>query len=294
MYVILGATGNTGTRIAETLLAAGKPVTAVGRDAAKLKALADKGAVVATGDLHDTAFLTKIFQGATAVYTLVPPKWDVTDWRAFQLQIETSIGLALAAAGVQKVVNLSSMGANLPEGAGPVSGLYYMEQILNNIPGLSVLHLRPGYFYQNLYGLVGMIQHAGVMAQPIPGDLKFVMTHVKDIADIAAQRLLDLDFSGNSVQFVAGPEDHSFADAAAAISATLGKQVPFVTSSVEDTVNGMAGMGIPASIALGYVDLYKSIENPAYQDGYDRSGNTYIGKISLAEFVEQELKYALA
>jgi uncharacterized protein YbjT (DUF2867 family) len=120
------------------------------------------------------------------------------------------------------------------------------------------------------------------------------MNHTDDIADIAAQRLIDLDFTGNSVQFVAGPEDHSFADAAALVSAALGRQIPFVTSSAEDTVKGMAGMGIPATIALGYVDLYSAIQLPAYQEGFNRSGTTYVGQKTLQDFIEQELKFALA
>ena len=91
MYVILGGTGNTGKQIAETLLAAGKAVTIVSRDAAKAQDLVAKGAVVAVGDLHDSDFLTQTFRGATAVYSLVPPKWDVQDWRAYQIQIATSI-----------------------------------------------------------------------------------------------------------------------------------------------------------------------------------------------------------
>lgn len=293
MYVILGGTGNTGKQIAQTLLAAGKAVTIVSRDATKAQDLVAKGAKVAVGDLHDSDFLTQIFRGATAVYSLVPPKWDVQDWRAYQIQIATSITLAVHSAKVPYVVNLSSMGAHLPEGAGPVSALYYLEHMLNNVPGLNVLHLRPGYFYQNLYGLLDMIKHMGVIAQPLAGDFTFSMVHTADIAAIAAQRLLNLDFKGHSVQFVIGPRDYTFEEAAAFISKASGNQVPFVASTTEQTVQGMIGAGIPATIAEGYGELYKAIASSGYVDGFDRQSNAYIGQITLEQFIENELKYAL-
>lgn len=293
MYVILGGTGNTGKRIAETLLAAGKTVTIVSRDASKAQALVEKGANLAVGDLHDTAFLSKTFEGATAVYTLIPPKWDVQDWRAAQIQVATSITLALHSTKVPYVVNLSSMGAHLAEGAGPVSGLYYFEHLLNNVPGLNVLHLRPGYFYQNFYGFVGMIQHLGALAQPLPADYGFTLVHTHDIADIAAQRLLALDFRGSSVQFVSGPRNYSFGEAAALISKATGGEVPFVTSTTEQAVEGMIGAGLPVTIAEGYADLYQAITQSTYTDGFDSKTNVYYGKVSLEQFVEEELKHAL-
>lgn len=293
MYVILGGTGNTGKRIAETLLAAGKAVTIVSRDAEKAQTLVKKGAKLAVGDLHDTTFLTKTFQGATAVYSLIPPKWDVQDWRAFQTQIATSITLALHSAKVPYVVNLSSMGAHLPEGAGPVSGLYYFEQLLNNIPGLNVLHLRPGYFYQNLYGFLDMVKNLGILAQPLAADHNFTMVHTNDIADVASQRLLALDFEGSSVQFVSGPRDYSFGEATTLISKVLSSEVPYVTSTMEQAVEGMIGAGLPAAIAQGYGDLYKAIAQSNYTLGFDPNTNVYYGEVSLEQFVENELKYAL-
>lgn len=293
MYVILGGTGNTGKQIAETLLAAGKAVTIVSRDAAKAQDLEAKGAKVAIGDLHDSDFLTQTFRGATAVYSLVPPKWDVQDWRAFQTQIATSITLALHNAKVPYVVNLSSMGAHLPEGAGPVSGLYYLEQMLNNVPDLNVLHLRPGYFYQNFYGFLDMIKHMGVLAQPLASDYAFTMVHTSDIANVAAQRLLALDFKGNSVQFISGPRNYSFGEAAALIGKVTGTEVPFVSTTPEQSVEGMIGAGLPTAIAEGYGDLYRAINQSEYTAGFDPKTNVSFGKIALEQFIENELKYAL-
>ena len=73
MYVILGASGNTGSIIANSLLSAGKKVRVVGRDAGRLRRFVDKGAEAFTANLSDAAALTKASNGARAAYLLLPP-----------------------------------------------------------------------------------------------------------------------------------------------------------------------------------------------------------------------------
>jgi uncharacterized protein YbjT (DUF2867 family) len=290
MYVIVGATGNTGKRISESLLAAGKQVTVVSRDAEKVIDLVAKGAKAAIGDLHDVAFLTQTLKGATAVYTLIPPKWDIQDWRAYQMRIATSLTLAIAQSDVKHVVNLSSQGAHLPEGAGPVSGLYYFEQMLNNVPNLNVLHLRPGYFFENLYGSSDMIKHLGILAQPFPSDARVTMVHTKDIAEMGAKRLLNLDFEGSSIQFIGGTTERTFGEVVSIVGKTIGKDVHYVVSSPEDFVNGMKGVGIPETIGLGYAELYKALNTPQYLEGFTRNAENTT-PTSFEWFVENEYKY---
>ena len=90
MITVLGATGHTGQRVAETLLARGEKVRAVGRDEAKLKGLAERGAELALGDVSDAAFLARAFAGAEAAYTLIPPHMTAPDVRAHQDAVGTA------------------------------------------------------------------------------------------------------------------------------------------------------------------------------------------------------------
>jgi uncharacterized protein YbjT (DUF2867 family) len=73
MYVILGASGNTGSIVANFLLSAGKKLRVVGRESGRLQRFADKGAEAFTADMSDAAALTKAFTGAGAAYLLLPP-----------------------------------------------------------------------------------------------------------------------------------------------------------------------------------------------------------------------------
>src|SRR5580658_9197608 len=131
-YVILGATGNTGSIIANVLLSKGKKVRVVGRDAGRLQSFVRKGAEAFRANVSDAAALTKAFSGARAAYLMLPPITSRED------QERDSDGIAKAAkeSGLGYAVHLSSYGAHVAEGTGPVAGLHSSEQKLNAINGL--------------------------------------------------------------------------------------------------------------------------------------------------------------
>ena len=143
MIAVMGASGNTGGRISEQLLQQGEKIRALGRSAEKLAGLESKGAEVLTGDAADAAFLTSAFRGADAVYTLLPPDPQSPDLRRKWDQEGEAIVTAIRDSGVRYVVFLSSVGADLPEGTGPIAGLHAQEERLRRLPDVNVLILRP-------------------------------------------------------------------------------------------------------------------------------------------------------
>jgi uncharacterized protein YbjT (DUF2867 family) len=292
MYVITGATGNTGKIISEQLLAAGKTVKVVGRSAERLADLTAKGGIPAVGDLADQDFLAQAFQGATAVYLVVPPKWDVTDWTAYQRSINASMVHAISTAGVKKAVLLSSQGAHLLEGAGPVSRMGELEQALQNIPGVDVLSLRPGFFMENLYGHIGLIKQAGIFGYTLQPDIKMPIVHTRDIAQVAFERLVALDFQEHTHAFIGGAADLTMPQVAAAIGQAIGKPdlayVPFEPTAAKA---GMMQSGIPETIADGYNELFDALNKGTYQEGYVRTP-AVTTPTSIDWFAENEFKYA--
>jgi NAD(P)H dehydrogenase (quinone) len=76
MFVITGITGQVGGAVAQNLLAANLPVRAVVRDLRKGEAWANRGCEVVNADITDSAALTAAFEGAEAVFVLVPPNFD--------------------------------------------------------------------------------------------------------------------------------------------------------------------------------------------------------------------------
>src|ERR1700757_3877250 len=158
MCVILGASGNTGSIIVDSLLSKGKKVRVVGRDAARLQRFVRKGAEAFRVELSDAAALTQAFRGARAAYLLLPPIASRED----QERESDAIAKAVTESGLHYAVYLSSYGAHVPKGTGPVTGLHSSEQKLNAISGLNVLHLRPGYFMENNLAAIDTIRGMGM------------------------------------------------------------------------------------------------------------------------------------
>jgi uncharacterized protein YbjT (DUF2867 family) len=293
MYVITGATGNTGKEITEALLEAGKSVTVIGRNAERLKPFVAKGAIAAVGDLEDTAFLTKTFAGATAVYAVIPPKWDLTiNWADYQDSVGKSIHEAIKNSGVKNVVVLSSNGAQLPQGAGPVTGLHRFENLLKTNPDLNILSLRAGYFMQNLFGLMGMIKHLGFFGYSLQSHVKTPLVHTKDIAAVAVKHLLALDFKGFKSVFVSGAADLNMEEIAKILGEAIGKpDLKYVAFSYAEAKAGMLQNGIPETIADGYNELFKALNDGLYLNDYQRTPENTT-PTSLEWFAKNEFVYA--
>src|ERR1700751_2672909 len=272
-YVILGASGNTGSIIADSLLSKGKKVRVVGRDAGRLQRFVRQGAEAFTGDMSDAAALTKAFRGARAAYLLLPPITSRED----QERESDAIAQAVTDSGLRYAVYLSSYGAHVPEGTGPVTGLHSLEQKLNAISGLSVLHLRAAYFMENNLMSISMIQGMGMFGHALLPDLKLPMIATRDAGDYAAQRLLDLDFSGKQTRERLGERDLSMAEATAAIAHGISKPgLRYEQFSYDQMQQALTQMGFSSKKAAVYIEMFKAINEGvlAAQEQRSRENST--------------------
>ena len=223
MYAIVGASGNTGKVVAGNLLAHGEKVRVIGRDAQRLQSLVQKGAEPVVANATDAAALTHAFQGAKAVYLLIPPNPSHPNVREYQEQVSDALAAAVQKAGVKYAVVLSSIGAEKTEKTGPVVGLHNLEQKLNAIPALRALYLRAGYFMENLLPQAGIIQNLGITAGPLRKDLKVAMIATQDIGAAAAEALRKLDFTGKQTRELLGHRDLTYLEVNSIIASAIGR-----------------------------------------------------------------------
>ena len=250
LFVVTGATGNTGSAVARNLLAASKRVRAVGRNAGRLDPLAAAGAEPFVCDLTDSRALAQAFSGAQAVYAMIPPDTASTDYRAHQDRITDAMAAALKKARVQYAVTLSSVGADLPAKTGPIVGQHYMEQQFNGIAKLNVLHLRAGYFMENLLAQVGIIKATGYAAGTLRTDLPLPLIATRDIGSAAAEALMRLSFKGRQTRELLGPRDVSMAEAAGIIGAVIGKpDLEYVQAAQSQAREVLVQIGISPNVA---------------------------------------------
>lgn len=223
MIVVTGATGRTGRRVTEVLLATGEKIRAIGRDAKKLTLLATLGAEPLVGNVESHSFLTQAFAGAASVYLVLPEDLSQQDLRAHQERVSDGYAAAIENARVRFVVNLSSIGAQHANGTGPIVGLHNQEQKLDGVDGLNALHLRAGYFMENLFMSMAPLRATGTLAGGMRGDVPMPWIATKDIGAYAATRLAACDFSGSSIQELHGQRDISMNEAASIVGKALGK-----------------------------------------------------------------------
>jgi uncharacterized protein YbjT (DUF2867 family) len=255
-FAIAGVSGHTGQVAAEALLGRGKSVRVIVRDAAKGAVWKQRGAEVAVADLTDAKALAAALRGIEGVYLLNPPNMAAPDFRAFQDQVSEAALAAVREAKVPHVVYLSSIGAQLPAGTGPIAGLHHTEKLLAQIPATVVSFLRAGYFVNNIADSFGAAKEAGILPVFFPAGLAIPMTTTGDIGRLAAELLLDPPASNRVVE-LGTPRTHE--EIARVLSKLLKKPVAVQPAPVDAVASTLRGFGLPADIAQKYQEMTAAI-----------------------------------
>lgn len=265
MIAILGATGNVGGKIAAVLSKKSEPVRVIARTADRLRPLVSTNVTAFAGDAGNSEFLSKAFDGADAVFTMIPPNPAAPDFLDYAGRLTESIARALEAAKVKHVVNLSSVGADLAEGrTGPIRGLHAMEERLNGIRGLNVMHLRAAYFMENLLANIYLIRTKGIAGSAVSGDIRIPMIATRDIAAFAAARLAARDFIGSSVRYLLGERDLTLKEAVRVIGSRIGiPGLQYVAFPYEEAEAGMIGRGLSPDMSRNYVEMARAFNEGA-------------------------------
>jgi uncharacterized protein YbjT (DUF2867 family) len=257
MYVVTGATGNTGSVVARQLLEAGKKVRLLVRDPVKAQALAAQGAEIVRGDLTDADAVARAFAGATGLYLMSPPDLTSTDFIAERTKLMGKLATITKAAGVGHVVLLSSLGAEHAEGTGPIRTVRAAEKALEST-GLPVTFVRAAYFLSNWAGVLPVARQDGVLPSFLPAALVSPTVAVNDIGPVAARALLEGP-RGRRVIELAGPREVAPADVAAAVAKVLQRPVKVAEAPLEAVVPTFKSFGISENVAELYREMYQAI-----------------------------------
>ena len=287
-YVITGASGHISKPLSLSLLKKGHQVSVIGRKKENLADLISAGAIPLIGSVEDPEFLKSAFNGADAVYTMVPPRWDAVDWKGYIGKVGEQYAAAIKANSNKYVVNLSSVGAHMKDGAGPVSGLYRVEQSLNALNGINVLHLRPGYFYDNFFGSMEMIRNLHILGgNSGDKDTKLIAVDTADIAEVAFQVLDELTFRGHGVRYICSDEPTN-----EQIAKMLGKaigepELSWISFSDEQTLNGMLAGGLPEEVAKNYTEMGAALRSGEMSRDYWLNRPAELGKTKFNDFARR-------
>ena len=285
-YIITGAAGNISGLLARRLVAAGHHVTVIGRNEDHLQELVHAGIHTAIGSLEDLPFLKQAFSDADAVYTMVPPNPISNDQIGFHERLGVNYAEAIKHSRIQYVVNLSSIGAHLPKGAGLPSGLFRVERILNSLP-IAVKHLRAGYLYQNLFANIGLINNLGIMGSNFSVDANSLpIVSSADIAAAATEELLALDFAGHSVRYVVSDETGTD-QIASTIGKAIGKEdLKWTPLDDKQVLYGLLQFGLSRDAAQHIVEIGCAINKGILMEDYYQNRPASLGVIRLSDFAQ--------
>jgi len=260
-YVVTGATSRTGNIVSRSLLETGARVRVLGRSAERLEPLAQLGADVCIVEPLDAKALHAAFVGADAAYVMLQPNYipDHPDFRGYQNTLVDNLGMALEQAGVSHAVGLSSWGAEMPAGNGPVAGLHRLEERLGQIAGLHFLALRAGYFMENLFSFH---LEGGALRGPFQPETKLPFVATRDVGEAAASALQSLDFAGKECREVKGPRASDMLETAAILGEALGRPLmPYTMESLETFRQELVRAGCSESITKLMLEVVEGINS---------------------------------
>lgn len=281
--VLTGSNGHISGPLAQQLAKAGHHVSLITSNSSKTEAISALGAQPLVGSVQDADFLTTSFHGADLVYLMIPPVWGPSDWQAHLESVADSLFQGVSRSGVQNVVILSSIGAHLKKGCGPVDGVAYLESLFAKTD-LNVLALRPSYFYYNLFNMAGMAKHLGFIGSAQSADHSLVLTATEDIAEVAFEEIHNWSRKGFSVRYIAS-DQRTWAEIASVLGAAIGKSdLGYVEFTDEQSEAGMLQAGVPAGNVVGYVAMGQALRSGQMEADFKANPPAVWGKVKLEDF----------
>ncbi|NCI46539.1 NAD(P)H-binding protein [Sediminibacterium soli] len=283
--IVSGSLGNIGSVLTGILVAADHTVTVISSTPARQKDIEAAGAKAAIGSVTDAAFLAETCRGADALFAMTPPNLGGADVIANTTRAGQAYAAAVRASGIPRVVMLSSVGADLAAGNGPIAGLHNIEQLYHALEGVSVTYLRAGFFFTNFFNDIPLIRQAGIIGGNYPASLQMALVHPADIAAAAAEEL-QVTGAGHTVRYVVS-DIRRPGEIAGALGAAVGiPALAWVEFSDRQSLQGMVQAGLPEEIAGLYTEMGAGFRNGSIQHDFEKQGSPVTGNVKLVEFAK--------
>lgn len=287
---VTGSLGNISRSLTQKLVAQEHEVSVISSNANKADDIRKLHATPLIGSLEDYEFVNRSFTGSDAVYLMIPPNFTAPDYKAFTITVGKNYARAIQETGISHVVNLSSSGSPLA-GQPPLINYQNLETFLDELLALNVLHLRPGGFYSNFYGSIGLIKYQGIIGNNFGDDINTVLSHPEDIADAAAEAFSTLAFTGKNVQYIIS-DTLNGREMAQILGAAIGKpDLTWVQFADEQLLQGLMQNGFTKDAAQHYiVDMGIAIREGLLADHYAKHAKEVFGSRNFSVFAKEFAK----
>ena len=287
---VTGSIGHISKPLTEELVEKGHTVRVISSNSERKKDIEDLGANAAVGSLEDVDFLTAAFDGADAVYCMIPPAnyFDQNlDLLEYYHRLGNNYAEAIRQSGIKRVVNLSTIGGNLDKGNGILLGAHDVEEILNKLPpDTAITHIRPTSFFYNLYGYTDLIKNQGVIAANYGAEDIVPWVSPVDIAAVIAEEIVT-PLAGGKVRYVASDE-RTCSETASVLGAAVGKpELKWIIITDEQAQSALETIGMNPRVAAGMVEMYAGFHSGLLTEDYYRHRPKVLGKVKLEDFAKE-------
>ncbi len=294
MIVITTPTGNIGHQVLSRVLAGDQPVRVIVRDPARLPADVRNRVEVIQGSHGDPRVVTRAFDGADALFWLLPSGRDAASAEEVYVGFTRPAAQAITSQEVKRVVDVSALGRDTKyaDQAGLVTALLAMDDLIAST-GVAFRALTMPSFMDNMLRQVRVIKEQGTFFDVTSPDLKAPTVATRDIAAVAARLLLDATWAGQEEVSVLGPEDLSNNDLAAVMSEVLGTPVRYQQIPVQALKDRAISLGRSEVMAQSLVDMVIAKDN-GLDNGVTRTPQNAIDTpTTFRQWCEDTLKPAL-
>jgi uncharacterized protein YbjT (DUF2867 family) len=277
-----GSVGNVGKPLVKLLVAAGHDVTVITSNSERKSIIEELGAKAAVGSISDPEFLIEAFTGADAVFTMTPPAMG-TNIVENIAAAGRAYAKAIQSAGVQRVVMLSSIGADLAAGTGPIQGVHRVEETFKQLQNVQLTILRAGYFFYNFFRDIPLIRNQHVLINNYNGSNKLPFAHPQDIASAIAEELQSSG-RGIAVKYIVS-DIRTGDEVVAALGEAIGMtDLRWATVSDAELQQGMLAAGLPQELAGLLTEMGQATREGLVTRDFFASGAEVRGRTKLADF----------
>jgi NAD(P)H dehydrogenase (quinone) len=254
LFLITGATGNTGAHTVRLLRERGLRVRALVHTLdERANRLRELGAEVVQGDLLDFPAVSAATAGVRVAYFNYPVAPGLLEATANFVQ-------AASEAGVHAVVNMSQISARREAESNAARHHWLAERLLDR-SSLITTHLRPTFFtfFMNMFWIRD--NDEGLYRLPF-ADARFAPIDAADIAHVIAAILQNPDPHHRQIYPLFGAEELNWHEIAAKVQHTLGIPVRYEPIGIPSFAAGLAASG-----ASDYFVQHISNVAQDYRDG---------------------------
>jgi uncharacterized protein YbjT (DUF2867 family) len=288
MFVIIGATGQVGSHVAEYLLERGHPVKIIVRNVEKAQKLSQLGAIVHVGDIDNPQDIESGFKNADAVYLMDPPAYHEPNVEEITRKRLKTLKDAIVQNSVKKVVVLTSGGVHNRHL--DIGNLKYAQIWEDGFKELTtpVTSLRTAWFMENWIPSIMMAKENG----HFPSMLRYLDRSIpqiaaKDIAKVAAD-IMESSWSGFQVVELEGPQKYSVIDVTNALSKHLKTDVHPNVIERDQLPSMLLSINIHPKSIDGWVAMldFTNGTSPPFEHGEE----TVKGSATIDEFISSVLE----